>query len=72
MTAPDSAGWWAFEGYINYAKGADPKNIERMAVRVFWGRTTEAWQVESVKGRHPAYMLIGKWTRLHTPWEVQL
>lgn len=71
MDMPDSAGWWAFEGYINYAKGANPNETMREVVRVFWGKTTQAWQTVSINGRHPAYMLIGKWHKFTTPWEPQ-
>lgn len=66
---PDSAGWYAWEGYINYAKGADPNRIERDVVRVFWGKTTNAWHVVGARGRRPASMMIGTWTRLQLPWE---
>lgn len=69
---PDSAGWWAWEGYINYANGGIAYDKpEREVMRVFWGATTGAWQVMRERGRHPAKMLIGKWTRLHMPWEDQ-
>ena len=67
--APDSPGWWAWEGYINYMNGANPNKIEREVVRVFWGKTTNEWHVVRERGRHPAKMLIGKWYKLTMPWK---
>ena len=62
LAQPDSPGLWNFEGYINYARNADPCRIVRMAVRVFWGTITQGWQtVDERGGRRPARMLIGKW-----------
>jgi hypothetical protein len=65
---PDGAGWWAWEGCIQYTSGKVTK-LEREVVRVFWGTTTSTWQVVRERGRHPAYMLIGKWYQLTMPWE---
>lgn len=66
---PDEPGWWAFEGYVNYAKPPVPNRTIQEVVRVYFGRTTGRLCVERAKGYHPAYMLIGKWWRLHLPWE---
>lgn len=74
LPQPDSVGYWAFEGYISYVKsGVDYDRPLREVVRVFWGPTTNAWHVArgEGRGRHPAKMLIGKWTRLHMPWEAK-
>lgn len=71
LDAPDAPGWWAWEGYINYAKGCDPSRAHREVVRVHWGSTTKQWQVVREHGRHPASMLIGKWWKVQLPWEVQ-
>ena len=71
LDAPDAPGWWAWEGYINYARGCDPTRIHREVVRVYWGSVSQQWQVVREHGRHPAYMLVGKWYRLTMPWEVQ-
>lgn len=68
--APDSPGFWAWEGYINYAKDADPNRIEREVVRVHWGKITKQWQVVRERGHHPAYMLVGKWWRVTLPWDA--
>lgn len=69
LDAPDSAGFWIFEGYINYANGANPNMIEREVVRVFWGKTTNAWHTVGESGRRPASMLVGKWWKLTMPWD---
>lgn len=66
---PDAAGTWAWEGYINYAKGADPNRIEHEVLRVYWGSVSQRWQVIGERGRHPANMLIGKWWRIYLPWD---
>lgn len=66
MAQPNSAGWWAFEGRI---KGGNSDKVEREVVRVHWGTITQRWQVAWAKGRHPASMLVGKWTKVDVPWE---
>jgi len=70
---PDSPGIWAFEGYINYARHADPNRIETMVVRVFWGTVSRGWHTVDDRGgynvdkcgggRRPAHMLIGTWSK---------
>lgn len=69
LAQPDAPGWWAWEGYINYAHGDYTDRIEREVVRVHWGITTKQWQVVRERGRHPACMLVGKWWRLPMPWD---
>lgn len=62
LAQPNAAGIWTFEGYINYARGADPNRVKHMEVRVFWGLVTQNWHtVDERGGRRPAYMMIGKW-----------
>jgi hypothetical protein len=69
--APDSAGWWAFEGHFNFTNGLYPPGQPmRDVARVYWGDTTRQFFARQESGIRPTKMLVGKWTRLHMPWDA--
>ena len=65
---PDSAGWWAWEGYVSYANNPD-RRLRREVVRVYWGNSTQRFFARQESGVRPVSMLIGKWWKLTMPWE---
>jgi hypothetical protein len=71
LDMPDSVGFWAFEGYINYAKPLAHRRTEYEVVRVYWGETTQQFHALREKGRHPVKMMIGKWWKVVLPWQAQ-
>lgn len=68
MEAPDSAGYWAFEGHIKFKDGLYPRDkLLRWHVRVYWGDISKQYFAQHKTGIRPTKMLVGKWHKLHTP-----
>jgi hypothetical protein len=66
LDAPDSPGWWAFEGKWNSEKVTGTfRDIAE--VQLFQGEL----QVALGGDWEPVTRWIGKWYRLTMPWEVQ-
>lgn len=69
--SPDSPGWWAFEGHIQFKDFLYPRNgMLREVVRVYLGETTKQFFAKQESGIRPAKMLVGKWHKLVMPWDA--
>lgn len=68
LDAPDSPGFWAFEGTVEI----DPNDVMRFPCEVVAGYKEDShYYVRTVWNVYPLGFFKGKWTRLWLPWQEQ-
>jgi hypothetical protein len=69
LLAPDSPGFWAWEGYFNFGDDdVDPNDIQQRLCEVRqFGDTLCA--IATRGGAYSPKCMVGKWYRLTMPWE---
>lgn len=77
LDMPDGPGWWAWEGYIKYSDDTLLMSyVQREVVRVYWGSKSKRLYGKHGHGKytygiHPTSVMVGKWYRLHMPWDKE-